>query len=210
MSLPDLLAAMRREAEEESARIQAAGRLEAERILKEAAQQARRLEHELAHADDASQRADASARVASARLAASRRHREALEACWTETLAALHERLSSLRREAAYPSLLEALLREALDALPAARLLRVDPADLPVATQLATRVAPHLRVVGELSCWGGVELEAPGGRRLRNTLQERLSNAEPALRALLARRLAAPPDAPPAPAPADAAAAMAV
>ena len=57
-----------------------------------------------------------------------------------------------------------------------ARVLRVDPRD----ADLAGGVAPGLRVDATLDTWGGVELASDDGRTVRNTLEERLANAEPA------------------------------
>ena len=50
-------------------------------------------------------------------------------------------------------------------------------------------VAYGLRVEPTLDTWGGVELASDDGRTVRNTLEERLANAELLLRERLAQRL---------------------
>jgi V/A-type H+/Na+-transporting ATPase subunit E len=64
--------------------------------------------------------------------------------------------------------------------------LRIDPRD----ADLAGGVAQGLRVEPTLDTWGGVELASNDGRTVRDTLEERLANAELLLRERLAQRLA--------------------
>jgi hypothetical protein len=74
---------------------------------------------------------------------------------------------------------------ESRAALPSAGVLRVDPRD----ADLARDVAAGLRIEPTLDTWGGVELAGDDGRTLRNTLEERLANAELLVREHLAQRL---------------------
>ena len=53
-----------------------------------------------------------------------------------------------------------------------------------------TSLAGDLRVVPTLATWGGVELAGDDGRTVRNTLEERLANADHLLRGRFARWLA--------------------
>jgi V/A-type H+/Na+-transporting ATPase subunit E len=91
-----------------------------------------------------------------------------------------------VRATASYPELFRTLLAESRAALPAARELRVDPRD----RDLAHTTADGLRVDPTLKTWGGLELASDDGRTIRNTVEERLVNAEPLLRRRFAQRLA--------------------
>ena len=78
------------------------------------------------------------------------------------------------------------LLAESRTALPEGRELHVDHRD----AGLAASLAGDLRVVLTLATWGGVELAGDDGRTARNTLEERLANADHLLRGRFARWLA--------------------
>ena len=69
--------------------------------------------------------------------------------------------------------------------MPNACELHVDPLD----AALAGTVAPDLRIEPTLDTWGGVELASDDGRTIRDTLEERLANAELLLRQRFAERL---------------------
>ncbi|GIF00917.1 hypothetical protein [Paractinoplanes rishiriensis] len=60
----------------------------------------------------------------------------------------------------------------------------MDPHD----ADLATSMAGDLRVVAVLDTWGGLELAGDDGRTIRNTLEERLANADLELRGRFGRR----------------------
>ena len=94
--------------------------------------------------------------------------------------------LADLRSTSEYPELFRALLAESRAALPAARRLRVDRRDF----DLATPLAGGLDVDPVLDSWGGVELASDDGRIVRNTVEERLANAEPVLRRRFAQWVA--------------------
>ena len=90
--------------------------------------------------------------------------------------------------------MLRALLRESLAALPTATVLRVDPRDERMAADLLAELGLDLEIVGTLETAGGVELTHGVDRVVRNTVEDRLANAEPALRLLFgaAQQAAAP------------------
>jgi vacuolar-type H+-ATPase subunit E/Vma4 len=186
VGLEELLSALRTEAAEEAARIETESRREAERILAEARAEARRLEEEPARAQEAALEAEAGRRLALARLDAARAVREARERAFADALAALREALAGLREEARYPDVLPELVREACGGLPGGRELRVDPRDRSLAEEAARGLGAKVEVFPALATWGGVELASDDGRLLRNTLEERLANAEPSLRLLFA------------------------
>ncbi len=98
--------------------------------------------------------------------------RAAREDAFASLLVGVGEALGALRSSDAYAAHFAALLAESRAALPDARGLRIDPRD----QDLAPAGEPAL------DTWGGLELAGDDGRTLRNTLEERLANAEPLLR----------------------------
>jgi vacuolar-type H+-ATPase subunit E/Vma4 len=116
--------------------------------------------------------------------------RDAREDAFREFLAAVRERLAALRGGAEYTSVLRALIRESTTALAGATVLRVDPRDERLASELVEGLDAELKVAGVLETAGGVELASADGRTVRNTVEERLANAEPALRLLFGEALA--------------------
>jgi vacuolar-type H+-ATPase subunit E/Vma4 len=190
MALVDLLAGLEAEAAAETERLESETRAEAERILEEARAEAGALREQAAFAGEAELQREAEQRRALARLAAAALVREAHEAAFRETLAEVRARLQALRESERYPAVLRALIRESLAALSGATVLRVDPRDERLAAKLLAELGVELRVVAELESAGGVELEQGDGRAVRNTLEERLANAEPALRLQFGETLA--------------------
>ena len=197
MALEELLAGLEAEAESETVRLEAETLEEAERILDAARSEADALLEEAARASEHELQREAEQRRALARLSAATAVREAREEAFREFLAEVQRRLGALRGEAEYPSVLRALIDESVAALAAGTVLRVDPRDERLAAEL-TRDLPRLTVAGVLETAGGVELASADGRTVRNTLEERLANAEPALRLLFGDAIAAhrPPGAP--------------
>lgn len=185
MALADLLHAIEADAEAERARADRETSAEAEAILVRAGHEAETLERELVASSESAAREETERILASARADAAGSLRSAREEAFNTLLADLHARLGTLRESDAYPMLFEALLTESRTALPAACVLRVDPRDL----ALAAPLAGDLQVQATLDTWGGVELASNDDRILRNTLEERLANAEPVLRLRLAHRL---------------------
>jgi vacuolar-type H+-ATPase subunit E/Vma4 len=63
-------------------------------------------------------------------------------------------------------------------------MLRVDPRDERLAAAVLAEFGIDLELVGALDTAGGVELAWGEDRAVRNTVEDRLANAEPALRLL--------------------------
>jgi vacuolar-type H+-ATPase subunit E/Vma4 len=186
MALADLLRAIEADADAERARADREAALEAAAIVERARLEAAELEAGLAAAPESEARADAERARAGARLEASGAVRAAREDAFAALLDGIRAELGALRGSAAYAALFAALLAESRAALPGASTLRVDPRDV----DLATPLARGLRVEPALDTWGGVELASDDGRTVRNTLEERLANAELLLRYRFAERLA--------------------
>jgi vacuolar-type H+-ATPase subunit E/Vma4 len=187
MALSELLAGLKAEADAEEAQLEAETRAEATRIRAAAETEARTFHEEALRAAEAELRLETERRRAQARLAAAATVREAHEEAFRELLDEARLRLESVRASASYPSVLRALLRESLHALPGATEVRVDPRDEPLAADLLAELGVELELVGTLQSAGGVELTRATDRAVRNTVEERLANAEPALRLLFGR-----------------------
>jgi vacuolar-type H+-ATPase subunit E/Vma4 len=187
MALADLLRAIEADAGAERARADRETAAAAAAIVESARRDAAALEAELAAAPETQVREAAAEVRARARMYASGAIRTAREEAFASLLDDIRERLADLRGTEAYPALFGALLAESRDALPTARVLRVDRRDL----DLATPLAHGLGVEPTLDTCGGVELVGDDGRTIRNTLEERLSNAELLLRRRFAQRLGA-------------------
>jgi V/A-type H+-transporting ATPase subunit E len=187
MALSELLAGLKAEAAAEQAKLDAETRAEAARIRAAAEAEARTLREEALRAAEAELRVEAERRRARARLAAAATVREAHEEAFGELLAEVRLRLGAIRDSASYPPVLRALLRESLSALPGATVVRVDPRDEPSAAGLLAELDVELELAGTLETAGGVELTRGTDLVVRNTFEERLANAEPALRLLFGR-----------------------
>ena len=186
MALADLLRVIEADAAAERARADRELASEAAAIVRRARREARALSAELAAAPEPAARADADRARALARLDAARAMRGEREEAFASLLTGVRAELGALRAGAGYPRLFGALLAEARAALPGATDLRVDRRDL----RLATPLARGLRVDATLETWGGVELASDDGRVIRNTVEDRLANADVLLRSRFAERLA--------------------
>jgi vacuolar-type H+-ATPase subunit E/Vma4 len=178
MALADLLRAIEAEAGAERARADRETAAEAAAIVERARDEAGALEAALTAAPETEARAEAARMRALARLDASSAVRSAREDAFGSLLTGLRETLAAVRGTDAYPALFEALLAESRAALLSARELRVDRRDADLALPLADGLGVELT----LDTWGGLELASDDGRTIRNTLEERLANAEPLLR----------------------------
>ena len=187
MALSDLLAGLQAEAAAEEAVLEAETRAEVTRIGEQAQAEARLLREQALQADEDELRREAEALRARARLAAAAAVRRAREDAFDDLLVEVRGRLEALRESASYPGLLRALLRESLSALPAATSLRVDPRDERSAADLVAELDAELQIVATLETAGGVELTRGQDRAVRNTVEDRLANAEPTLRLLFGR-----------------------
>jgi vacuolar-type H+-ATPase subunit E/Vma4 len=194
MALSNLLAGLQAEAAAEEAELEAETRAEVARIEERAQSEARTLREQALRADEDELRREAEALRARARLAAAAAVLRAREDAFQELLAEVGGRLGALRESASYPALLRALLRESLTALPAATSLRIDPRDERLAADLLAELDVELRIAATLETAGGVELTRGEDRAVRNTVEDRLANAEPTLRLLFgqAQQLEAP------------------
>jgi V/A-type H+-transporting ATPase subunit E len=187
MALSDLLAGLKAEAAAEDARLDVETRAEATRIAAAAQDEARILKEQAHRVVEDELRREAETRRARARLAAAGAVRQAREQAFRELLAEVHRRLDAIRESPKYPTVLRALLRESLTALPAATVLRVDPRDERIAADLLAELGANLEITATLETAGGVELARGADRVVRNTVEERFANAEPALRLLFDR-----------------------
>jgi V/A-type H+-transporting ATPase subunit E len=187
MALSDLLAGLRAEAAAEDARLDVETRAEATRIDAAAHDDARILKEKALRMAVVELRGEAVTRRARARLAATAAVRQAREEAFHEFLAEVSRRLDAIRESPSYPTVLRALVRESLTALPAAAVLRVDPRDERLAADLLAELGAKLEIAGTLETAGGVELARGEDRVVRNTVEERFANAEPALRLLFGR-----------------------
>jgi V/A-type H+-transporting ATPase subunit E len=184
MALENLLAGLQADADAETARLEAETQAEADRIIQEARAEARLFQEQALRAGESELRHEAEQRRANARLDAAAGLREAREDVFQEFLAEVRTRLGALRERPDYRAVLRALIRESLVALPVASILRVDPRDERLARDVLGELGAELDVAAALKTAGGVELASPDGRAVRNTIEERLANAEPALRLL--------------------------
>lgn len=189
MALSDLLAAIEADAHVERELAEGQIAAEAAVIRDQARQHASRLQSELSAATEPQALADAEHIRAVARLDAARAVRDAREQAFSSLVAGIRTALGSLRASPDYAKLFRLLVLESLAALPEARELRVDSRD----AELAASVAQGLDIVEALDSWGGVELVANDGRTVRNTLEERLHNADMLLRTRFAQWLATAP-----------------
>ena len=186
MPLADLLQAIQADADEEAARLARTAATEADLLLEQARVAARALQVELAAAPEAAARRSAELATALARLAAAAAVRQEREDGFAVVLDGVRTELAALRDSDRYPKLMRELVAESRAALPEASVLCIDPRD----ADLARLLAGELRLEAVLTTWGGVELVSDDGRRVRNTLEERLANAKPALRLRFAHRIA--------------------
>lgn len=182
MALADLLNALEAEATHEMARLQADMRAEATRIVEAAQREALAIDQRSRVAGEDELLQEVERRRATARLAAAARLREEREDCIRSLFNGLRKRLESIRATAAYPSILLALINESLAALPSGNLLRIDPRDKQLIEDALRDLETNVRVESTLHTAGGVELSDGDGRTVRNTLEERLRNAERVLR----------------------------
>jgi V/A-type H+-transporting ATPase subunit E len=184
MALSDLLAGLEAEAAAERAGLVAETSAEVIRIDEAAQAEARLLEEEALRAIDDEVRRETEARRARARLAAAAAVRQARDDSFRDCLEIVRGRLEVVRTSSTYPAVFRALLRESLAALPTATVVRVDPRDERLATHVLAELGVDLELVGALQTAGGVELARGEDRAVRNTVEDRLANAEPALRLL--------------------------
>jgi len=184
MALRDLLAAIEAEAAAEAARLRAENSAAAEAILADAKRQAGEVAAAAVAAAEYEERQAGSARLAAARAAASGQVRQAQEAACQQILSDVRDQLRAVRGRGDYPEILAALIAEARAVLAAAAVVRVDPADEPLARRLL-QGEDQLRAEPVLGCGGGAEVADGAGATAINTVGARLAAAETELRALI-------------------------
>jgi V/A-type H+/Na+-transporting ATPase subunit E len=187
MALSDLLAGLKAEADAEADKLDAETREEVARIGAAAQADADVFHEQALQAVEDELRRERETRRARARLAAAAVVRQAREDAFHECLAVVRRRLETVRESPSYRTVLRALLRESLAALPAATVLRVDPRDERLAHDLLAELDVELELVATLQTAGGLELARGEDRVARNTVEERFANAEPRLRLLFGR-----------------------
>jgi len=184
MALSDLLAGLEAEAAAEKAELEAETSAEVIRVGEAAQAEARLLEGEALRTIEDEVRREAEARRARARLAAAAAVRQARDDSFRECLEIVRGRLEVVRNNPSYPTVFRALLRESLAALPSATVVRVDPRDERLAAHVLAELGVDSEIAATLQTAGGVELARGEDRAVRNTVEDRLANAEPALRLL--------------------------
>lgn len=194
MALSDLLAGLEAEAAAEKAQLEAETSAEVMRIGDAAQAEARLLENQALREVEDEVLRETEARRARARLAVAAAVRQAHDDSFRECLEKVRGRLDVIRNGSRYPTVFRGLLRESLAALPTATVLRVDPRDERLAADVLAELGVDLEIVAVLQTAGGVELARGEDRAVRNTVEDRLANAEPALRLLFgkAQQAAAP------------------
>lgn len=194
MSLDGILAAIRREADEELAALTGRRDRDLDDLGARTAAAAAAAEADAARARDGEAATEAARRIRHAEASAARLLRAAREEAFATMLARLRERLDGLRADAAYPGVLAALLAESRAVLPGATVVRVDPRDEVTMTVLVERTGADLKVDPTLGrSAGGLELDGGDGRVVINTVEARLERAGPELRRIAAELFAAPP-----------------
>ena len=186
MALDDILRAIREETDTEAERIESEAAAEVAAIEVAARSEAERLRGEILAARNRDAQAERDGVLRAARARAASAWRDGREEVFGRVHAEFMRRLNRLRADRRYPRILRALLDEAVAALPEAIEVRVDPRDLPLFDRAARPGSGRLGVEGSLETRGGVEVVAPGGRAVRNTVEERLARSEPFLRSLVA------------------------
>jgi vacuolar-type H+-ATPase subunit E/Vma4 len=183
MALTHILAAIRKDAADECARIAVRGTAERARLIEAA--EARALERERAIVRRAEEEAasEAARRARMARAEGDEARRAARGRVLQALLAGLGDRLARLREdEAAFRALTEGLLREALALLPDAEVVLVDRRDEGLVRGLvADMIDGPVDVRPTLTTHGGVWLERGGVHRVMNTLESRCEAAHDAL-----------------------------
>lgn len=190
-AIAELLAALQAEADDEAAQLDSEARLKAEAVVSAARVDAARLAREPVDVQEPELEAEAARRLAAARLDAARSLRRARERGFENALYALRARLAAVRDEESYAWVFASLVTEAIEALPSIRRVLVDPRDEALAQRTAAELGLGLVIEPALETWGGAVVDDGQGRLARNTLEERLVNAEPVLRLELARLMAA-------------------
>ena len=167
MPLEELLAALETEAAEESARTDRLAREESARIVAAARIEAQAIEEEAARADEAELALITEQQLAQARAAATAALRGAREELFGAWFSELRVRVAGLRSNARYRSVVRSLVLESIAALPAATLLRVDPRDKALVSEIMAELGLAIELSAQLEVLGGIEVSSSDGRTVR-------------------------------------------
>jgi len=190
MALQDLLAVIEAEAAADIRRLRAERHREAAAIVEDAEQRGSSLERSAIAAAEQAERHAGERRLTAAREASAARVRAAHEAAYQRVARDIRAGVLAAREREDYPAVLAGLLHEARLALPGAGTVQVTPPDEALIRRLLSG-DPLARVTVTPPGPGGVAVTDGGGAVARNTLEDRLTAAEPELRGLVGRLLAA-------------------
>ncbi len=181
MALAEILEALRREGDEEMARITAAGDAAVADLMQSARRQAKQAEALEATARDDALSSDADVIRHRAELHVERRLQEAREAVFQEILGVAKDRLARYRSDPGYPACLAALVRECSAFLGTLEVVMADPRDEVLVEKILSDTG-FAEVEFSLESWGGIVAHDGKGVYVRNTIEDRLRYAEPELR----------------------------
>lgn len=185
MDVDALLVAIDAEADAEAEQILATADAEVESSRRRGTTDAARLEAEARSSRDGQLRAELARRRAVADLELARVERAAIEDGRQAIDRELHRLLAGRRERPDYRRLLSVLLEEAASvAIPT--VIRVDPADAELVTDVAGAMRLDAEVRPDLESIGGLAVQTADGRLVIDTLEERLRNADPLLRVAIA------------------------
>ncbi len=183
MALDDIIEAIERETAEEIAAIEAAAQRRAAEIRARGAAEAAEIEAEAASARASEAEMGADRIRNRARRDAERQLQTARNAIVAELFDGVRHRLAGLRGSQGYDEALVQLVVEARAALPEATVLRVGTADEALAHAL---FGDHdVQIVADLDTWCGGRVECSDGRAVDNTIEQRLTRADPHMRRLV-------------------------
>jgi vacuolar-type H+-ATPase subunit E/Vma4 len=189
MALHNLLAAIEAEARAEVSRLRAERNTEAAGILDEAKRRSADLVADAVRTAERAERRGGELRLRTTREAVGTRLRDAHETTYRQIADRVRAELGAVRERADYPTILAALLAEARTVTPATTTVRVHPLDEPLVRRMLAD-DPGARIEATLDSAGGVEVSDGAGTIVRNTVEDRFTNAELALRGLVGGVLA--------------------
>lgn len=201
MALEHILAAIEDEATAQITQIERDSLREATAILDRARAQVQAIESEAAGARVAELEADAARLRNRTRVQVATHMMRTREAVFQRVLQEARRQLAAARNDDGYRAVLRALLQEALATVPgdassataSPTIVRVDRQDEDVTRTLLQEAGlAGVELQPVLETWGGVEVASADERVVvRNTLESRLSRAEPHLRRLVAEAIPA-------------------
>ncbi len=182
MGLADILDAVRREGDEEVARVVAARNEAVAAVGRTARDEAQAVEAAAATSRDTALATEAGVVRHRAELHVERRLQEAREAVFQDILGRARDRLSRHRQEPGYATTLDALLADCTAFLGDLAVVMADPRDDELVRAALARIGSDAAVELSLECWGGIDAGDGNAVFVRNTLEGRLRRAEAELR----------------------------